>query len=318
MRPLVLITSLIWVALAPAAGAAVRIDHVEFPFGATGYPLAIAPGTQGNVWSYDSDAAIERAGPGGGAAYFDSELPHRFGGDIAAAGDGGVWFTTQERLARASHFGAITDYPVGDLRPDALATDADGDPWFSSDRAIGHLDVATGTVEAFPVEQPTYITAMTRSADGNMWFGGYGKVGFITPAGEVTTFGSRGEFIDLTAGPGGRIWYSVVANEVDYSVMSITANGTRRRYKLPQYWRAGAITAGPNNHSVWFVSGRSRVTRLTPKGGLRRYLDRVIKSREPVFGDLTFDSRKRLWLTVNYVDPDNGHDRGAGYARITF
>ncbi|MEA2125354.1 MAG: virginiamycin lyase [Solirubrobacteraceae bacterium] len=318
MRRTAFVAAAVLLALAPAAGAAVRVDHFEFPYGARGYPVAIAPGTHGKVWSYDSEAGLERVQPRRPAAWFDSGLPHGFSGNIVPAGDGGVWFTTRERLARASHFGAITDYPVGDLRPDALATDADGDPWFSSDGTIGHVDLATGTVESFPAGQPAYIRTMARGADGNLWFGGSGTVGFITPAGEVTRFSVRDEVIDMTAGPGGRIWYTVVRDEVNYEVISIATDGTRRKYKLPRRWHAGAITAGPNRHSVWFVTGVARVARLTPKGALRRYSDRVIKYREPVVTDLAFDTRKHLWLTVNYVDPGNGHARGSGFARMTF
>jgi len=120
-------------------------------------------------------------------------------------------------------------------------------------------------------------------ADGNVWIGLFaaGKIGRITPSGQITEFdiptpdsGPRA----LAAGPDGNVWFSEFnANKIG----RITPAGAVTEFDLPRPNSGpGDITAGADGH-MWFVElagtmdGRrpdgNRVGRITMAGEITEF-----------------------------------------------
>lgn len=115
----------------------------EFPSSGTrrfGYPQAIAPGADGNVWFSDvsSRLAIGRITPAGQVSEFTT-------GDVASGGlaagpDGNVWFTNygDNTIGRITPQGFITEFSTGlplnqGTYPYGMALGPDGNIWFTVD-----------------------------------------------------------------------------------------------------------------------------------------------------------------------------------------
>jgi streptogramin lyase len=124
-------------------------------------------------------------------------------------------------------------------------------------------------------------------SDGNLWFTEYdgGKIGQITPAGEVTEYDLKGMFGEAEAhpraivpGPDGSMWFTgsgldASANGTPW-IGRITTSGERTKFEvLP----AGAtnpqgIAPGPDGN-LWFTDESGSVGRITTTGKVTMFID---------------------------------------------
>ena len=110
--------------------------------------------------------------------------------------------------------------PTPGAFPSSITAGPDGNLWFmdSSDQ-IGRITPAGVTVEFpipnFPGADSSWYGGMTTGPDGNLWFAisslnpAYpGRIGRITPAGDVTEFATHSEPNQITVGPDGNLWFT--------------------------------------------------------------------------------------------------------------
>ena len=144
--------------------------------------------------------------------------------DVAAAADGGVWYTGQ-RDGTLGHLdpasGEVTTIALGDgSAPHGVIVGPDGAPWITDGglNAIVRVDPATHEVAVFPLpaDRPgANLNTAAFDGDGVLWFTGQsGIYGRLDPAeGVVEVFdapGGRGPY-GITATPDGEIWYASLA-----------------------------------------------------------------------------------------------------------
>jgi hypothetical protein len=190
--PLVLATCLMLLASGPAH-AAPAVDG-EFDLSKNAQRIAEGPG--GNMWvtfaSNGVGSEIARIAPDGTVTEFDNDSLGGAIGIVAGPGDGQLWVTAPNKVARFD--------PASPTTP--------GTP-FAVDIAAGAQTIAVGP-------------------DGNLWTASGDKLFKITPAGVPTTYtvlnGARG-----TASAGGLIW---VADFAAKEIVSVTTDGTPTRYSL--------------------------------------------------------------------------------------
>jgi streptogramin lyase len=123
------------------------------------YPLAIAAGSDGNMWFADDGPvkAIGRITPSGQITEFSAGLGEKswiLG--LAPGPDGAMWFgdSGQKAIGRITPDGHITEYPIpasGEFGADSVAPGADGEVWFTGDDANGPAllgEIGTGAPAA--------------------------------------------------------------------------------------------------------------------------------------------------------------------------
>lgn len=149
----------------------------------------------------------------------------------------------------------------------------DGALWFVA-TGIGRL-TTDGEVTLFPVPAgDAQLFDLAVGADGNVWFTEFGgRVGRITPAGEVAMFprgipapgpcdclGGR-----IARGPDGNMWFTVpnggwighVAPDGDYTIVAVT----------PGRGAPEDIAAGPDG-AMWFTDTAGNIGRITLGGDI--------------------------------------------------
>ena len=96
-----------------------------------------------------------------------------------------------------------------------------------------------GTVSIFTL--PTAAsdpTALTAGPDGNVWFAEVigGRIGRITPAGEITEFALGGSRPGngITLGPDGNLWFTDFGAAGDAFIGRITPSGAISEFPLPR------------------------------------------------------------------------------------
>jgi virginiamycin B lyase len=176
---------------------------------------------------------------------------------IAAGPDGNIWFAERggNKIGRATPAGVVTEYqvPTAAASPTGIVTGGDGNLWFAENTAakIGRISPTAGLVE-FALPAGSIPRLPVAGPDGNVWYLDSGKVGRITPWGQVTTFASGGyAMADLTACTDGNLWYTSVEPSI---VGRITPAGVVTTY--PQTFEPGAITCTPDG-KVWVVEGQT-------------------------------------------------------------
>jgi streptogramin lyase len=203
---------------------------------------------------------------------------------LTRGSDGVIWFTDRRPaphgptfIGRINSGGAIAEYPIptGTSRqlpeegePAGIALGEGGDVWFTDDGhdAEGHNLVGevtpTGTITEYPVPAVgSDPTAITRGADGNMWFTAPGveRVDRVTPSGEVTEFSApyvSGSLRAIVLGPDGDVWYSEdprYASAAAPGFGAIAPDGTGKLI-TPTFVANGEpenLTLGPEG-AIWF------------------------------------------------------------------
>jgi streptogramin lyase len=159
----------------------------EFTQGITrGSPEGIAAGPDRNLWFTESRGAgaVARITPSGTVTEFPS------GGDaseITAGPAASMWFTESNgRIGRITPGGRVSAFSRGitpNSLPRGIARGADGNLWFTEERAAGFTS---------------------------------GAIARITPHGQVTEFSFSPNLLawDIAAGPGGNMWFTEFGGRV--------------------------------------------------------------------------------------------------------
>lgn len=152
--------------------------------------------------------------------------------DLVEGPDGNIWFTYRGNgqappvIGRLEHSpGSTTVITFFDLntvsQPDKIIASQNGYLWFldqsETQPGIGRVSV-TGAIKEFRVGllPETKLGDLAAGPEGNVWFTdwGAGAVGRISPAGQITEFGSSGkspvihEPLYITSGPDGNMWFT--------------------------------------------------------------------------------------------------------------
>jgi streptogramin lyase len=176
----------------------------------------------------------------------------------------------------------------------------------SSDQ-IGRITPAGVTVEFpipnFPGADSSWYGGMTTGPDGNLWFAisslnpAYpGRIGRITPAGDVTEFATHSEPNQITVGPDGNLWFTA-----DFAIGRITPAGVVTEFPLPVVDFSGpeSITAGPDGN-LWFTlpgfDKIGRIGRITPAGQIVSFSVPFLTVGRGPYG-ITAGPDGNLWFT---------------------
>ncbi|BEL03900.1 virginiamycin B lyase [Actinoplanes sichuanensis] len=210
--------------------------------------LAVA---DGSLWCTRSDDRLSRWDAEGGHTVIDvpaGSAPY----GIAAAHDGGVWFTAPGRnqIGRLTAAGDLTmiDLPVPDARAAMITVTADGAAWaaLNGAGALARItDVVVEIVELPGGRAPAAPVGVTASADG-VWYADIagGCIGVADPAGSV----EQVDFGDpdcrphaVAADPEGGCWVTLWGSG---RLAHVSAGGEVALHRLP----------GREPHGLW-VSG---------------------------------------------------------------
>ncbi|WP_157477483.1 NHL repeat-containing protein [Granulicella tundricola] len=159
--------------------AGAELSGLGYTGGGVYYPLAVAAGTNGDIWvaDYGSSSASLLASNGttlsGASGYAASQLP--FTSAVALDATQNAWFAVQNGVARVTPLGAVTSFSCCD-DPEGIAVDPSGDIWVAD---YG----ASSLIELSPSGQ-TMATLDTASAGaspkgiaidgaGNVWAANY-------------------------------------------------------------------------------------------------------------------------------------------------
>jgi virginiamycin B lyase len=281
--------------------------------------------------------------------------------DLTKGPDGNLWFTEPGvgKVGRMTPQGAVTEFPLpaGHDATGAITTGPDGNLWFTEDGGLGRITTG-GVVTEFVLAPGSHPTGITKGPDGNLWFLDTGRqaVDRMTPAGVLTEFpvpsvvaqrtlSSRNLFHDITAGPGGDIWFTGeqinprTHTEIG-EIGRVTTAGKVTLYRLSSGpvarhhsahgkakpttgVLADAITAGPDGN-VWFTEhaadGPAAVGRITPDGTITSYVIPATPAgatAPDISTAITAGPDGNLWFNLADDDFLNGPNPGPYVGRIT-
>jgi virginiamycin B lyase len=164
--------------------------------------------------------------------------------------------------------GAITEFPVGNgcgSGPQDITTGPDGNLWLTENQNGNVARLTTGgALTEFPTGGPGGPAGIAVGPDGALWYtnlnadqAGQCKIGRMTTAGAVTTFGGLSYNCapwNLGAGPDGNLWFTEGAGN---AIGRITTGGYLLEWPVPT---AGAepkgIAVGPGDN-VWFTERKA-------------------------------------------------------------
>jgi virginiamycin B lyase len=112
---------------------------------------------------------------------------------MVLGGDGNVWFTQPQAnaIGRIMPNGYLVEFPLPNPGvPLGIATGTDKNLWVTVIRAhVIYRVTPNGDFTAFPMPASSMATFIAAAPDGTLWFTEpNGKVGRITPAGDVREF----------------------------------------------------------------------------------------------------------------------------------
>jgi virginiamycin B lyase len=215
-----------------------------------GRPMLLAVTADGTVWCTRSDDRLIRRDRGGVHAVIETS-PGSAPYGIAAAHDGGVWFTAPglNRIGRSTASGDLTmiDLPVPDARAAMITVAEDGSAWAALNGAEALARVAGGMVEIVELpggRAPAAPVGITAAKSG-IWYADIagGCVGLVDPSGAVSQF----SFDDpacrphaVAAGPDGGCWVTLWGSG---QLARVTTDGDVTLHDLP----------GREPHGLWFA-----------------------------------------------------------------
>ena len=223
--------------------------------------------------------------------------------DIVAGPDGNMWFTYGEgstaAIARVDSpedpgDTTITYFHEGlreESNPRDIILGPDGNLWFTDPwvDAIGKA-APDGTITEFDAD--IFAPVLSAGTDGNVWFAD-GGISRVTPAGDVTWFGTPGGgesryARDLTIGPDGNLWFASSRFEPgNGAVGRITPLGQVEEYNvgINPGSRPTEIVLGPDGN-LWFADWGepSAIGRVTPTGNSYKPPWEIPEEAPPVSG----------------------------------
>ncbi len=158
--------------------------------------------------------------------------------------------------------------PSSTLTPYQITRGSDGALWISEDDPTttqgDPKDAFLGRLtppdwQQFPVPFSLMnVVALTAGPDGNVWYVRYGKVGRMTPTGQVHEFplpDADTNVGGITTGPDGNLWFTETTADAVHPVAKIgrmTPSGTVEEFAAPTpNSTPGGITVGPDGN-LWF------------------------------------------------------------------
>ncbi|HZU01746.1 MAG TPA: hypothetical protein VFA10_18900 [Ktedonobacteraceae bacterium] len=177
---------------------------------------------------------------------------------------------------------------------------AGGTTWF-----ITHQP---GFITEFPLPGANSVPyAITRGADGNLWFteesANGSQIGRVSTGGSITMFpvpitsgglpgiGPQG----ITAGPNGNLWFTEVdANQIG----RISPSGTITEFPIPtaNCFPEG-ITTGPDGN-LWFIEVGHKIGRISPSGSITEFpLTTISDLSGSVPNEIVAGPDGNLWFT---------------------
>ena len=219
---------------------------------------AIAKGADGNMWFTQRFAPVPLLSRAGmtGAVTDVASLPTAVGGMPLASGpDGNMWFVNGASISRSTMAGAITDFPLGGLAPEAIVAGPQDSLWFvDTGGPLARTTTAGVTSTVANLTGAAWPTALAAGPDSNLWvmLRDANQVARVTPAGATTTYAAPAPFgprVGITAGPDGALWFGSGAGRVG----RVTTSGAITEYIVPRSGAApGAITTGPDGN-IWYA-----------------------------------------------------------------
>ncbi len=169
------------------------------------------------------------------------------------------------------------------------------------------------------------LNALTDGPDGNLWYVRYGRVGRLTPAGQVHEFPlpeRESNVGGIIAGPDGNLWFTESRADVEHPVAKIgriTPGGHVQEFTLPTpNSEPGGITVGPDGN-LWFTESAelsnevALIGRITPTGVASEFaLPRPLSHLNKIIAG----PDGNLWFTEAVASPDGQHAIGT-IGRIT-
>jgi streptogramin lyase len=185
-------------------------------------------------------------------------------------------------IGKVTPAGTITEYPSGALMlPTEIAAGGDGNVWFTDNNAelIGKITpagVMTTYGTANGLQTNGIPDALTLGPDGNMWFtdaySGMRKVGMVTPSGQITEFGTglnTNAEDDITLGADGNLWVeqATPTGTTPGGIARITPAGTITEFTAGESNTSGSdgdmLVTGPDGN-IWFNDrGAKAIARVT-------------------------------------------------------
>jgi len=217
--------------LLSAAAVAQTNGIVEYPLPPIGSrrPLALAAGSDGNIWISQEDAG---------------------------------------EMVRMKPDGSITEFGTSYVIPDAITNGPDGALWFTSTGGslIGRM-TTDGKYSSFPVYLSNFTTFsdITTGPDGNLWFvlGCQSQIYRMTTLGQLRGFPvSGGCPYRITAGPDGNMWATLHYGQ---GIARMSVNGAETEYTYGTQVNAPLGISGGADGNVWFVD-IGDLRRITPSG----------------------------------------------------
>src|SRR2546425_7209629 len=217
--------------------------------------------------------------------------------DIAVGPDGSAWFTEQtaNQIGRVTAEGKVVEYSVGrNGPPRAITRGADGAMWFTEDAGYIGRIGPDGAISEYPLPSPGRPWGIATGPDGNVWFTDQAT----SQVGKVTPCGVVTEY--RVSGPPSSITPAADGN-MWFSIPSI---------RIGRITPAGAIhefpvdvpaeyLVGTPDGNVWFLS--DGIAAFPPEGG--SFSPTGLASGYPVAGPprslagLTLGGGVTLWFS---------------------
>lgn len=236
----------------------------------------IVAGAGGSLWFVGYRASGEnvlgRIDTEGELSEFPLGPSSGLGGAIAAAPDGGFWFTETGagRIGRVNPGGAIEQLtpPSASAAPGAIAAGPGSTIWFVEESAdkVGRID-AGGDVDEFRLAAGARPTGIAAGPDGALWIveKGLARIVRMAPSGSVTDTYALPDRDSLphaiVLGPDDALWFS---DESGPTIGRITTAGTIEEFPVPSDNGTRELALGADGN-LWFTTGYA-IGSISPAG----------------------------------------------------
>jgi streptogramin lyase len=159
--------------------------------------------------------------------------------------------------------------------------DTDTEPIGFQDKIARITTAGNATEFPLPPDPSLALSDLTLGPDGNIWFvrsltyldlSPPGRIGRLTPAGEVLEFSLDGEGapVGIAAGPDGNLWVTGAATSQIYR-MTTAGQLIRPGFQVSSWPFLNRITAGPDG-KLWFTEySGNRIGRITIAGVITEF-----------------------------------------------
>jgi virginiamycin B lyase len=131
---------------------------------------------------------------------------------LARGTDGFLWFCESDgkNIGRINALGDIKEFPISNGCSGAIVVGSDKNIWFADGGNVARLVPLSGEVIEFPTSSGYTPQMMTTGPDGNVWYTNsvYGKLGKVTPSGQLTEYSVKNDPAGILTGPDGNLWYA--------------------------------------------------------------------------------------------------------------